>query len=52
MGFIKRGDGKIISVVVPEEMTEEQKKSAQNLSKKDKEPSIETDQPTPKKSER
>lgn len=33
--FIKRGDGKILSVVDPDaEMTEEQKKAARDLSKK------------------
>lgn len=32
--FIKRGDGKIISVLETEEMTEEQKKAARDLSKK------------------
>lgn len=31
--FIKHGDGKILSVVETEEMTEEQKKSAKHLSK-------------------
>lgn len=32
--FIKRGDGKILSVIETEEMTEEQKKSARDLAKK------------------
>jgi hypothetical protein len=32
--FIKHGDGKILSVVETEEMTEEQKKAAKDLSKK------------------
>lgn len=31
--FIKRGDGKILSVVETDELTEEQKKAAKNLSK-------------------
>lgn len=30
--FIKHGDGKILSVVETDELTEEQKKSAKNLS--------------------
>lgn len=34
MSFIKHGDGKILSVVETEEMTEEQKKAAKDLSKK------------------
>jgi hypothetical protein len=34
MAFIKHGDGKILSVVDTEEMTEEQKKAAKDLSKK------------------
>ena len=34
MAFIKHGDGKILSVVETEEMTEEQKKIAKDLSKK------------------
>jgi hypothetical protein len=37
MGFIKRGDGKILSVVEPEAVPEEQKKVAQDLVKKEKE---------------
>jgi hypothetical protein len=32
--FIKHGDGKILSVVETDEMTEEQKKAARNLVKK------------------
>ncbi len=32
--FIKHGDGKILSVVPTDEMTEEQKKAARNLVKK------------------
>lgn len=35
MGFIKRGDGKILSVVEADQLTEEQKKSAKDLSKVD-----------------
>ncbi len=31
--FIKRGDGKILSVVEDDEMTEQQKKAAKDLSK-------------------
>jgi hypothetical protein len=31
--FIKRGDGKIISVVEEEELTDEQKKAVRDLSK-------------------
>ena len=50
--FIKHGDGKIISVVETEEMTEEQKKAAQDLSKKVKTTSDETDNSNLKKSGR
>lgn len=32
--FIKRGDGKILSVVEDAEMTEQQKKAAKDLSKR------------------
>ncbi|CAB4197100.1 hypothetical protein UFOVP1290_620 [uncultured Caudovirales phage] len=32
MSFIKRGDGKIVTVIDEEELTEEQKKSAKDLS--------------------
>ncbi len=35
MGFIKRGDGKILSVIEAEELTEEQKKAAKDLPKVD-----------------
>lgn len=31
MSFIKHGDGKIVSVVETDELTEEQKKAAKNL---------------------
>jgi len=33
MSFIKRGDGKIMSVIDEEELTDAQKKSARDLSK-------------------
>jgi hypothetical protein len=41
--FIKNGDGKILSVVETEEMTEEQKKVAKELSKKTVKTSNEAD---------
>ena len=41
--FIKRGDGKILSVVETEEMTEEQKKTARDLSNKVVNSDIETE---------
>ena len=41
--FIKRGDGKILSVVEDEEMTDKQKKSAKDLSKKVVKQSEDTD---------
>lgn len=51
--FIKHGDGKIISVVEDDEITEEQKKSAKDLSKKLKTTSTEdTDTSDMKKSGR
>lgn len=51
--FIKRGDGKILSVVETEEMTEEQKKTAKDLSEKVKTTSTEeTDTSDTKKSGR
>jgi len=50
--FIKHGDGKIISVVESEEITEEQKKSAKDLSKKNKTTSEEADTSSLNKSER
>lgn len=34
MAFIKHGDGKIMAVVETEELTEEQKKAAKNISSK------------------
>lgn len=33
MGFIKHGDGKIVSVLDEEELTEDQKKAVKDLSK-------------------
>jgi hypothetical protein len=50
--FIKHGDGKILSVVETEEMTEEQKKAARDLSKKVVKTSEETDPSEMKKSGR
>lgn len=41
--FIKHGDGKILSVVETEEMTDEQKKAATDLSKKKIKTAEETD---------
>jgi len=34
MAFIKRGDGKIVSVIDEEELTQKQKKAVDELSKK------------------
>lgn len=34
--FIKRGDGKITTIINDSELSDEQKKSAEDLSKKDK----------------
>lgn len=34
MGFIKHGDGKIVSVIEEEDLTEEQKKAVHDSSKK------------------
>lgn len=48
--FIKRGEGKILSVVEDEEMTEQQKKAARDLSKKVVKQSEETDSSDMKKS--
>lgn len=48
--FIKHGDGKILSVVEDEELTEQQKKSARDLSKKVVKQSEETDTSEVKKS--
>ena len=48
--FIKRGDGKILSVVETEEMTEEQKKAAKSLSKKTVKQADESDASEVKKS--
>jgi hypothetical protein len=50
--FIKRGDGKIMSVIEEEELTEEQKKKAQALSQKTQtvKESIKTDSSQVKKS--
>lgn len=50
--FIKHGDGKILSVVETDEMTEEQKKAAQDLSKQVKQSEIDTDPSEMKKSGR
>lgn len=47
--FIKRGDGKILSVVETEEMTEEQKKTARDLAKKNVKQAIPTDVSSEKK---
>lgn len=33
MGFIKRGDGQIVSVLKEEDLTDDQKKSVKDLSK-------------------
>ncbi len=48
--FIKHGDGKIISVVEDEGMTEQQKKAARDLSNKVVKQSEETDTSEVKKS--
>lgn len=48
--FIKRGEGKILSVVEDEEMTEQQKKAARDLSKQVVKQSEETDSSDMKKS--
>lgn len=48
--FIKHGDGKILSVVEDEELTEQQKKAARDLSKKVVKQSEETDTSEVKKS--
>jgi hypothetical protein len=50
--FVKHGDGKILSVVETEEMTDEQKKTAQELSKKSLKTTGETDTSDMKKSGR
>lgn len=47
--FIKHGEGKIMSVVDPDELTEEQKKTAKDL-QKSKHSSAQTDTSTTKKS--
>lgn len=47
--FIKHGDGKILSVVETEEMTEEQKKAARDLSKKTVKTANEADASSTKK---
>jgi len=47
--FIKRGDGKILSVVETEEMTEEQKKNARDLANKNVKQSVSTDASIDKK---
>lgn len=49
--FIKHGDGKILSVVETEEMTEEQKKVARDLAKKTVKTGDETGTSSVKKSE-
>lgn len=48
--FIKRGDGKILSVVEDDDMTEQQKKAAKDLSKKVIKQSEDTDSSEVKKS--
>ena len=35
MGFIKRGDGKIVTVFTDEDLTEEQKKSVKKMSQQE-----------------
>jgi hypothetical protein len=51
--FVKHGDGKILSVVETEEMTDEQKKSAKKLSQQTiKQADIETDTSEAKRSGR
>ncbi len=49
--FIKHGDGKILSVVETDEMTEEQKKAARNLVKKTVKTGDDTATSSEKKSE-
>jgi hypothetical protein len=48
--FIKHGDGKITSVIDAEELTDEQKKAAKDLSKKVVKQSSPTDASSAKKS--
>lgn len=48
--FIKRGDGKILSVVEDQEMTEQQKKAAKDLSERVVKQSEDTDSSEMKKS--
>lgn len=48
--FIKRGDGKILSVVETEELTEEQKKATKDLSEKTVKPIDKSDTSEMKKS--
>lgn len=48
--FIKTGDGKILSVVEDDDMTEEQKKAAKDLSKRVIKQSEDTDSSEVKKS--
>lgn len=51
--FIKRGDGQILGVVETEELTEEQKKLAKNLSAKTvKQSNVESDKPLKEESGR
>jgi hypothetical protein len=50
--FIKRGDGKIVSVLEEEELTDEQKKAARDLSKQVIKQSDNTDASDTKKSGR
>lgn len=52
MAFIKHGDGKILSVVETEEMTDEQKKVAKELTKKVNQQANLTDASDAKKSGR
>lgn len=49
--FIKHGDGKILSVVETEEMTEEQKKAYRDLAKKTVKTAIDDADTSSKKSE-
>lgn len=44
MAFIKHGDGKIVSVVETEELTEEQKNAAKSLSANRKKQSIKSNE--------
>lgn len=48
MSFIKRGDGKILSVYDEEELTEQQKKAVKEHSEKLKSTSVQTNETTKK----